>query len=211
MTGDVEPSLTPDLRDPRVMVAVPRERRAAKAALWELAARLTRLLRDAREPLIGQIKLAWWRDMTGLLATDPAALPKGEPLLAELQQSWAGQGGLDTLVDAAEAMLLAESGEAREEAATAFGAALFGLSGGADAAGKRWGLLWAAASQESEADARTLFAAARAAPPPPRATFHGMRALLMLDRWAGTIAARGGERRWRREGLLLLRIGLFGR
>jgi phytoene synthase len=116
-----------------------------------------------------------------------------------------------TLVDAAEAMLLAESGDARSDAASAFGAVLFGLSGGTDAAGVRWGLLWGAALQESEAGARGLFAAARAAPPPPRATFHGMRALRMLDRWAGTIAARGGERRWRREGLLLLRIGLFGR
>ena len=44
------------------MVAVPRERRAAIAALWALAERLTKLLQDAREPLIGQIKLAWWRE-----------------------------------------------------------------------------------------------------------------------------------------------------
>ena len=33
----------------------------------------------------------------------------------------------------------------------------------------------------------------------------------MLDRWAGTIARHDGERRWRSEGLLLLRIGLTGR
>ena len=37
------------------------------------------------------------------------------------------------------------------------------------------------------------------------------RALLMLDRWAAAIAARDGERRWRSEGLLLFRVGLFGR
>src|SRR3546814_5590476 len=115
MTGTVEPSLTPDLRDPRVTVAVPREYRAALATLWALAERLTKLLHDSREPLIGQIKLAWWRDMLALLASDPAALPKGEPLLAELQASWAGQGGLGALADAAEAMLLAESDEARSE------------------------------------------------------------------------------------------------
>ena len=210
MTSEVSTPY-PDLRDPRVMVAVPRDRRAALATLWVLAERLTKLLRDAREPLIGQIKLAWWRDMTGLLANDPAALPKGEPLLAEFQQSWAGQGGLDALVDAAEAMLLAESGDARSDAASAFGAALFGLSGGAEDAGIRWGLLWGAALQEGEAEARCLFAAARHAPAPPRAAFAGQRALLMLDRWAAAIAARDGERRWRSEGLLLLRIGLLGR
>ena len=132
----------PDIRDPRVMVAVPRERRAAMAALWALAERLTNLLIDAREPLIGQIKLAWWRDMMAMLAADPDGLPKGEPLLAELQTSWAGQGGLDALVDAAEAMLLAEDAAARHAAAVAFGGALFALSGGQESSGARWGLVW---------------------------------------------------------------------
>ncbi|WP_227339608.1 hypothetical protein [Sphingopyxis sp. P8] len=198
----------PDIRDPRVMVAVPRERRAAMAALWALAERLTKLLADATEPLIGQIKLAWWRDMTGLLAADPAALPKGEPLLAELQATWGGQGDLAPLVDAAEALLLAEDEATRAEAARAFGEALFALSGGAG--GARWGLLWAAVQQSDAAAARLLFAEARG-PAPRRAEFHGARALLMLDRWAAAVAARDGERRWRNEGLLLFRVGLFGR
>jgi phytoene synthase len=211
MTGDVEPSLTPDLRDPRVMVAVPRERRAAMAALWELAARLTRLLRDAREPLIGQIKLAWWRDMLALLASDPAALPKGEPLLAELRACWAGQGGLDALVDAAEAMLLAESDAERRAASESFGACLFALSGGTETGGKRWGLLWGAGVVEAEPEARALLAGAGNFAAPPRRDFGGSRALLMLDRWAAAIARSDGERNLRSEGLLLLRIGLFGR
>lgn len=203
-----EANLYPDIRDPRVMVAVPRDRRPHVAALWALAERLTALLRDAREPLIGQIKLAWWRDMMAILASDPAALPKGEPLLAELRASWAGQGGLEALVDAVEAMLLAEDDSARRDAATGFGEALFRLSGGAG--GARWGLLWGAALQESEAEARALFADAAGLAPSPRAMFGGGRALLMLDRWAGAIAARGGARHWRSEGLLLFRIGLIG-
>ena len=109
------------------MVAVPRERRPAVTTLWALAERLTRLLRDAREPLIGQIKLAWWRDMMVLLADDPAALPKGEPLLADLQASWAGQGGLYAIVDGAEAMLLADSDDERRMASESFGGQLFAL------------------------------------------------------------------------------------
>ena len=201
--------LYPDIRDPRVMVAVPRDRRAAMAALWGLAERLTRLLIDAREPLIGQIKLAWWRDMMVLLAADPAALPKGEPLLAELQATWAGQGGLDTLADGAEAMLLAEDDAGRRAAAESFGAALFHLSGGGG--GVRWGLLWGATVQEGEAEARQMFTAARNQPAPPRVSFRGNKALLMLDRWAAAIAAVDGERRWRSEGLLLFRVGLIGR
>ena len=199
------------MRDPRVMVAVPQARRAAMAALWGLAARLTRLLLDAREPLIGQIKLAWWRDMMVLVASDPASLPKGEPLLAELQTSWAGQGGLDALVDAAEAMLLAETGEERRAASESFGGQLFRLAGGEETGGKRWGLLWGAGVEEGEAEARALLEKAKDAAAPPRRPFAGNRALLMLDRWAGAIAARDGERHLRGEGMLLLRIGLFGR
>lgn len=211
MNGDAESEASPypDIRDPRVMVAVPRERRPAVTALWALAERLTKLLRDAREPMIGQIKLAWWRDMMAMLASDPAMLPKGEPLLAELQAAWGGQSGLDALVDAAEAMLLAEKGAERRDAAAGFGEALFRLSGGAG--GARWGLLWGAGLQQGEAEARQLFADACDRPAPPRASFRGNKALLMLDRWAAAIAARSGERRWRSEELRLLRIGLFGR
>ncbi|WP_168453031.1 hypothetical protein [Sphingopyxis microcysteis] len=210
MMADSE-HLYPDARDPRIMVAVPRERRAAIAALWAFAERLTKLLADAREPLIGQIKLAWWRDMAAMLADDPAALPKGEPLLAELAASWAGRGALDTLVDAAEAMLVADDAAAHDAAARAFGGALFALSGVPADGGARWGLVWGAALQDGASDAQHFFAAARNLPPPPRVLFTGNKALLMLDRWAGAIAAHDGERRWRREGLLLLRLGLFGR
>lgn len=201
----------PDICDPRVMVAVPRERRAAIATLWAFAERLTKLLSDAREPLIGQIKLAWWRDMVEMLARDPGALPKGEPLLAELTATWAGQGGLDTLVDAAEAMLLVEDATDRRTAAADFGARLFALSGGDADGGRRWGLLWGASVQTGAEEARELLAAAHNCAPPPRNNFAANRALLMLDRWAGAIARNDGERRWRSEGLLLLRLGLIGR
>ena len=88
----------PDARDPRIMVAVPRGGRAAMATLWALAARLTKLLGDVREPMIGQIKLAWWRDMAAQLAADPPALPRGEPLLADPAAHCAGRGDLVPLV-----------------------------------------------------------------------------------------------------------------
>jgi phytoene synthase len=118
-------------------------------------------------------------------------------------------GGLDTLVDATEAMLLAEDEAGRRDAAQGFGEALFVLSGGGD--GSRWGLLWGAILQEGEAEARRLLADARGRPAASRASFAGNKALLMLDRWAGAIVSRDGDREWRSEGLLLLRIGLIGR
>ncbi|WP_428629735.1 hypothetical protein [Sphingopyxis sp.] len=199
------------MRDPRVMVAVPRERRAAMTALWGLAARLTKLLIDAREPLIGQIKLAWWRDMAGMIAADPGGLPKGEPLLAELAATWEGQGGLDALVDAAEAMLLAETADDRRAASESFGMRLFALSGGDAGGGRRWGWLWGAGVEKDDPVARRLLADAKACDAPRRDVFSGNRALLMLDRWAGAIAQSDGERRWRGEGWLLFRLGLIGR
>ncbi|MDK2761195.1 MAG: hypothetical protein KYX64_07525 [Sphingopyxis sp.] len=199
------------MRDPRVLVFVPHARRAAMAALWALAARLTKLLIDAREPLIGQIKLAWWRDMVALIATDPDALPRGEPLLAALQTSWAGQAGLDGLVDAAEAMLLADTDDDREAASIGFGSRLFALSGGVDHGGARWGLLWGAGVEAGEREARRLLDTAAKSGAPTRGTFGGAKPLLMLDRWAAAIAEKDGDRDPRREGLLLLRIGLLGR
>lgn len=199
------------MRDPRAMVSVPHARRAAMSALWGLAARLTKLLLDAREPLIGQIKLAWWRDMMAMLASDPDALPKGEPLLAELQATWAGQGGLDALVDSAEAMLLAEDDAERRAASESFGGQLFKLSGGEALGGKRWGLLWGAGVEHGEREAQVLLRHAKISAAPPRRVFARNRSLLMLDRWAAAIATGDGERNLRSEGLLLLRIGLFGR
>ena len=211
MNGDYESSFYPDMRDPRVMVMVPHARRAAMSALWGLTARLTKLLIDAREPLIGQIKLAWWRDMAAMLATDPGALPKGEPLLAELQASWAGQDGLGELVDAAEVMLFAETGDEKRAASESFGARLFTLSGGSAVGATRWGLLWGAGVEDDEATARHLLASAKACDAPSRSNYAGTKALLLLDRWAAAIAENDGERHLRSEGLLLLRIGLIGR
>jgi len=106
-------------------------------------------------------------------------------------------------------MLLAGDATARRDAAAAFGDALFTLSDGGG--GARWGLVWGAMLQEGGQEGRDLFADARNRSAPPRVSFDGSRALVMLDRWAAAIARHDGERRWRGEGLLLLRIGLIGR
>jgi phytoene synthase len=60
---------------------VPAERRPAVAALWRLDAALGAVLAGGREPLISQIKLAWWRD--SLVRLDEAPAP-GEPVLQDV-------------------------------------------------------------------------------------------------------------------------------
>ncbi len=55
--------------------------RHAFALLLQLDARFADIVRKAREPMIAQIKLAWWRDA---FTAEPALRPKGEPLLQSL-------------------------------------------------------------------------------------------------------------------------------
>ncbi len=57
---------------------VPAARREALRALWGLDAALGAVLAGGREPLISQIKLAWWRDSLEKL---DRSRPPGEPVL----------------------------------------------------------------------------------------------------------------------------------
>jgi 15-cis-phytoene synthase len=61
--------------------------------------RLAQLVERASEPLIAQLRLAWWRDA---LAKDAGERPKGEPLLASLIDDAALIIAAQQLVDAAE-------------------------------------------------------------------------------------------------------------
>lgn len=89
------------------LAALPIERRLALAyapahvrrlwlGLFALDARLGGVVRGAHEPMLAQIKLAWWRDQ---LARPPSARAVGEPLLG-LLGAWDGEvAGLQALVD----------------------------------------------------------------------------------------------------------------
>lgn len=102
--------------------------------------RLGGVIRQAREPVLAQLRLAWWRDRLG----QPAAeRPRGEPLLARME-GW-DAAGLVSLVDGWEA-LLAES-PLTEEAMNAFAdgrvAAVTSLAGDpkvSEASARRWAL-----------------------------------------------------------------------
>lgn len=90
--------------------------RPAFTLMLQLDARFADIVRKAREPMIAQIKLAWWRDA---FAAEPALRPKGEPLLQAL-----GDYGdvilpsaLEDLVSAW-ALLLGEGGWAAQDVET---------------------------------------------------------------------------------------------
>jgi len=92
----------------------PRAARDLWAGLFLLDSRLADILRGAREPMLGQIRLAWWRDRL----TETGHPLAGEPLLA-LLSSWGEHGrGLVALVDGWEALL--DEGPVGAEALSGF-------------------------------------------------------------------------------------------
>ena len=87
---------TPMLADPEralALVHAPADKRAALATLWSLDERLGAVVATTREPMIGAIRLAWWRE--ALQGKDSEGGPRGEPLLGlirEALQELDGQG-----------------------------------------------------------------------------------------------------------------------
>jgi phytoene synthase len=94
------PELTPPQR--LALAYAPARARAEWETLLLLDARLASVVRGAREPVLAQIRLVWWRERLG---EDPAGWPKGEPLLARLADWGAAVAGLSALVDGWEVLL----------------------------------------------------------------------------------------------------------
>jgi len=126
----------------------PTPAREPTLALFALDARLASLIRQSSEPMLAQLRLAWWREA---LSGDPTQWPRGEPLLGALR-SWDGQlPALMQLVDGWEAMTgdAPLPSEALDRLASARGAAfaalaeIVGAPGKAQAAahsGRAWAL-----------------------------------------------------------------------
>src|SRR3546814_11745882 len=68
---------------------VPAKHRPAVEALWRLDAALGAVLAGGREPLIGQIKLVWWRDALEKLDRERAT---AEPALRAVAEHLAPTG-----------------------------------------------------------------------------------------------------------------------
>jgi 15-cis-phytoene synthase len=63
------------------LAQIPQDKRAAVGALWRLDAALAAVLAGGREPMISQIKLAWWRESLEKLDRER---PPAEPMLEEV-------------------------------------------------------------------------------------------------------------------------------
>jgi phytoene synthase len=168
---------------------------------------LAQRVREAREPMLAQIRLAWWRER---LAEPPEDRPVGEPLLALL-------GGHATafapLVDGWEALLgdaplprsaLADFADGRAKALGGLAEMLGSPREASETAGQCWALADLAARlshPEERFEVTALRAEAPAFPSLPRA----MRPLVVLH----GLASR--DRNGPITLLTAMRLGIFGR
>lgn len=195
-----------DLLPPEADLALawspPRVRRPLSMAL-QLDRRLARIVARTREPMLGQMRLAWWREA---LAKPPAERPRGDAVLDGLGPTWGGrEAALVAMVDAWEVLITAE--RLGPEEARRFGTgrgAFFAALGEGDAAagdalrgrlalaGSRWALADAAAGVSDEAERAALVAAGRAAGQGTGRFPRDLRGLAVLEALALRSLARGG-------------------
>lgn len=196
----------------------PGRARTATLGLFALDATLGNLVRGAREPLLGQMRLAWWREQLGKSAAQRA---QGEPVLALLEQVPHLGQGLQCLVDGWEVLLgeapipqteLAKFTAARGEACAALAVAV-GAEGHADLArgcGNEWALAELASRlsdpQEREFALEIAGAASWQAAVLPRS----LRPLKILHSLAIRSKGHSPLLSRRRDILTAFRLGLLG-
>ena len=100
ISGGLSAELPPLLR--LAVAYAPGPARPAWTGLVLFDHRLSCAVAGASSPLIGQLKLAWWRDRTRESAS---RWPKGEPLLAALAPFDGERDALEALVDAWEGLI----------------------------------------------------------------------------------------------------------
>ncbi|MEO0591274.1 MAG: hypothetical protein AAFZ11_12050 [Pseudomonadota bacterium] len=172
--------------------------------------------------MLGQMRLAWWRDALGMDVSDR---PAGDPVLDAIGSTWRGyEAELIALVDGWEHML--SDPPLSHEAACAFadgrGAAFGALAAYSErgealrprleSAGRIWAVADAASHIDAAAERETLVELGRALPPPGSlpAPFRGVAILASLG--ARALKAGGAPlMAGRGAGWTAFRAGLLGR
>ncbi len=198
----------------------PKVRGALSMAL-QFDRRLARIVGRTTEPVLGQMRLAWWREA---LAKPVAERPRGDVVLDGLGQHWAGrEAALITMVDGWETLVTAEAlGRAEAEAFGAQRGAFF--AGLADerapalglrlaAAGLRWAVADAATAVADESERAALVAAGQARTVALGRVPRDLRGLAVLDALARRALARGGRPLMEGRGasLAVLKGAIFSR
>ncbi|WP_423142515.1 hypothetical protein ACOYW6_03960 [Parablastomonas sp. CN1-191] len=195
---DAREILAPEAR--LALAYTPSVFRPRTLAILALDARMAELVRGAREMMLGQMRLAWWRDT---LAADPATWRRGDPVLAALHGWEEDRSPLAALVDGWEHLLGQEPlDEVRIAAFAAGRVAPWAALGGEAAArmGRRWALADLAAHCRDPGERALVARTPRSALLP---LTRSLRGLVVL---AGARSDDGAFRPGR-----ALRLGLLGR
>ena len=201
----------PDLDRDRILALsyVPVARRPAVSALWRLDVALGNVLAGGREPMISQIKLAWWREALARLDREKPPAEPGLQAAAALLGSGLSGEDLAAMEDGWAALLAPDllGAEELSRYAAARGGLLFRytalLLGGSpseavERAGEAWALVDLARHSAGQADADAAIAAARSLGDrmrwPSRLRPLGMLAMLAAR------DAEEGRPRWEEQG-----------
>lgn len=219
MAPDLPEVLSDEVR--LVLAHTGEDMRDALTIFFELDARLGRLVSASSEPMLGQVRLAWWRDT---LRLEVSERPKGDPILDALGSKMKGdEAAFVALVDGWEHML--NEPPLSKEAASAFAkgrantlADLAALNGFPEyiqqnvrAAGYLWALADAASHISDARERQTLLDLAQEQPPPDRLQkpFRGLAILAALGQRA--VKAGGAPlMAGRSAGLVAFRAALLG-
>ena len=184
---------SPDPERDLILAYAPPRGRAALAALLMLDDALAALLRTTREPAIGQIRLAWWREALERL---DAAPPPAEPVLQAVAASGLKGGALTPIVHGWEVLIEADRLDATALARFGEGrGSLFVLAG--EAMGAKGDPLYEAGQGWALADL------ARHLDPPEEAALARAAATRLLD--------TATRLRWSRNGRALGAMALLAR
>lgn len=214
MSRDLVEQLPPPQR--LALSYAPAPAHSATLALLALDARLASLVRKRGEPVLAQVRLAWWRDTLG---AGPDAWPEGEPVLALLRH-WGGAAALVPLVNGWEALLgekLDARGIGEFAGGRAEGFAQLARELGCDpmpaaAAGRLWALGDLAAHLSEPAERAAAIRLAHGLEPAP-ALPRPLRPLGVLAGLARRSLVRGGGPLLDgpRAALTAVRLGIRGR
>lgn len=190
--------------------------------VFELDARLARIIAATSEPMLGQLRLAWWRDTISQPASDR---PSGDAVLDAIGVHLSGrETGLAELVDGWEYLL--EEPPLSQASAQRFadgrGAALVGAltqaagsqnAAAITAAARCWSMADLAAKVSQEDERRLLVQLGLASDWSPTKLPREARGLGVLSALAMRSLKRGGRPLMEGRGaaLVAMRAGLFGR
>lgn len=190
--------------------------RVALSMAFQLDRRLARIVGQTQEPMLGQMRLAWWREALG---KPVAERPRGDAVLDGIGREWAGREAfLVQMVDGWEVLVTAQSlGVAEAEAFAAGRGAFFaGLAcdaapARAAAAGRRWALADAAAKVSDPAERAVLVATGQALAASGGRLARALGGLAVLEALAVRALARGGRPLMEGRGasLAALRAAIF--